>query len=179
MRSAPIWVGITTRLAPACSSLPSVEGSSPRAMISMLGIEAARRQGDEDIGGVVGQHAGQDAGPRDAGFRKAAFIGGVAHQAEIAQFAHLGGALFILLDHHEFGAAGLQLLGQHEADAAEADHDHMVFQFVDFRFHALDPEYLLQLGDGEKLHQGAGQQDHAGAAQDHGAHGHGMQDMAC
>ena len=42
----------------------------------------------------------------------------------------------------------------------------MVFQLAYFRFHAPASEYLLQLGDGEKLNQGAGEQDHAGAAQD-------------
>ena len=35
MRSAPMWAGRTTRLAPAWSSFLSVEGSSPRAMIDL------------------------------------------------------------------------------------------------------------------------------------------------
>ncbi len=36
IRSAPIWVGSTTLLAPAWISLRSVETASPRAMISIL-----------------------------------------------------------------------------------------------------------------------------------------------
>ena len=38
MRSAPMWVGSTTWSAPACSSLRSVEGNSPRAMIVSLSL---------------------------------------------------------------------------------------------------------------------------------------------
>ena len=40
MRSAPIWVGSTTLLAPAWISLLSVEGISPRAIISRQGFSA-------------------------------------------------------------------------------------------------------------------------------------------
>ena len=176
MRSAPIWVGSTTLLAPAWISLGSVEGISPRAMISICGFRASRRQGDEDIGGVVGQHAGQGAGAgrcrHRAGtvrrWRRPPGTDGPGRAPRRRAFRSVPAPRI-------WRPPAFSSLASIAADAAEAHHDHMVFQLVDFRFHAPASQNLLQLGDGEKLDQGAGQKDHAGTAQDHQRHGHGMQ----
>ena len=101
MRSAPIWVGSTTLLAPAWISLRSVETASPRAMISILRFRLRARQRDEDVGGVVGQHGGQRARAVDAGVVQRRLVGGVALQAEMAGLARLLDAALVLFEHDD------------------------------------------------------------------------------
>ena len=99
IRSAPIWVGSTTLLAPACISLRSVEHRIAAGDDLDLRVEAARAERDEHVGGVVGQHAGQRAGAHDAGIQQRRLARGVALQADMAGIARLRHAALVLLDH--------------------------------------------------------------------------------
>ncbi len=51
----------------------------------------------------------------------------------------------------------------------------MVGELVDFSVHAPHAQNLLQRAQGEELHQRTGKEDHAGAAEHHGAHGQRVQ----
>ena len=79
----------------------SVVTASPRAMIWIGRIEVAGRQRDEDVGGVVGEHGGQDARPGDAGRLQRRLGCRVALDAQIAGVARLLCLVLVLLDQHE------------------------------------------------------------------------------
>jgi hypothetical protein len=51
----------------------------------------------------------------------------------------------------------------------------VVGELIDLGVHAPRAQDLLQRTQGEELHQRAGEEDHAGAAEHHGAHGQGVQ----
>ena len=103
--------------------------------------------------------------PGDA---KRGFIGRISLQAEIAKLMRHRDRVRRLLQDHERGAAGLQALRQHHADTAEAADDHMVAQSIDLLVHAFGSEELVELIEGDELHQAAGEVDHPGAAEHDG-----------
>src|SRR5271167_1414897 len=129
-RSAPICAGSTTSLAPAYSSLVTVDGDSPRAMIiiDLFRLRAVRVMNTftASSGSTVAR-----ARAIDASLLQHRLVGGISVHAQIAKCAHLLEPLRAAFKDDELRPAGLQLAGQHAADAAEAADDDMVAQVLD------------------------------------------------
>ncbi len=138
-----------------------------------IAVEAAGAEGDEDVGGVVGQHGDHGAGALDAGLQQVGFLGGVTKVAEIAAAGGFGAASLAGFDDDEGHAGAVEGTGELAADAAEAADQDVVLELVDATGHAAVAQDVGELGGGYELHQGAGHEDHAGAAEDDDADGDG------
>ncbi len=138
-----------------------------------VAIEAPRAQGDEDIGGVVGQHGREGAGAGDARLPHDILVGRVPLDEMQAGLARRADALLGMVDDDETGAAGLQFMTQHLSDPAEAADDDVIGELVDVLLHAARSQNLLNLAGGDQLEHAAGQEDHARAADDDQSLGNG------
>ena len=136
IRSAPIWVGSTTLLAPACSSLRSVETASPRAMISIVRLRLRALSVMKTLAASFGSTLASARARAMPASCSIGLVGGVALNAEVAGLACLLDPARILLDHHGGRAAVLQRLRKLDADAAIAANDDVVVEFIDFCLHA-------------------------------------------
>ncbi len=130
-----------------------------------VGVERAGAQRDEDVERVVREHGGERMRPHDPGGDQGGLGGGVAVDAQIALRARLLGAGLVVFENDEPGAARAQRLRERRAEAAEAADDDVPLELVDLIVHALEPHDLVDLAEGDELHQRAGEEDDAGAAE--------------
>jgi hypothetical protein len=123
-----------------------------------IGREAARREHDVDVVGVVRQARGEGAGALDAGLAQRLFERGVADEDGRAVLRQRGHSLRVALDDDERLARAPQLAYDARADAARAADDHVFGESVHLAPAASPPEGLVKLGLDEALDRGREQQ---------------------
>ena len=141
-----------------------MEGDLPASNDLEPRIEIARRQRDEHIGGVVGQHGGEHTRAFDPGGLERSFVGGVGCQVKIPGIPCLGDFVGAAFEDDEWRFCFGQFRCQLVADPAKTADDGVAGKLFYLRLHAVQSHQFANLEVRENLHERAGQYDHAGAS---------------
>ena len=128
------------------------------------GVELARGQRDEDIGGIIRQAGAEASGALDAGLPQHVVAGGVVDDVVEAALGEPIHHLRLVVDHHEVEPLFLQPLGHLLAHAPVAADDVVSIQTVDLSLHASSPQNAAQLARDNVIRHRAkniGQRAHA------------------